>query len=175
MTRIRRTAAAALFAAVVALTAAHTQPPPPAAKPPGGNVRDHGAKGDGQTDDWQAIQNAVDAAPGIVHFPRVGFARTDRGDERAGLREGAVEKRRGAAREAFVDHQTHGVGADVDDGDRRAGIQTPLRGQRLHARAAYPHQGVFRRHEKRIHDHQRTDNEQPPHSMRCTVHTCLSC
>lgn len=41
----------------------------PGTKPPSGNVRDHGAKGDGKPDDWQSLQNAVDASAGVVHFP----------------------------------------------------------------------------------------------------------
>ncbi len=34
-----------------------------------GTVRDFGAKGDGTTDDWQAIQNSVHASHGVVRFP----------------------------------------------------------------------------------------------------------
>ena len=34
-----------------------------------GTVFDHGATGDGTTDDWQAVQNAVNAASGAVAFP----------------------------------------------------------------------------------------------------------
>jgi len=51
--------------------AALTQPPQPAAKIPSGNVRDHGARGDGG-DDTPAIQSAVDdaALSGVVHFPK---------------------------------------------------------------------------------------------------------
>lgn len=56
------------FAAVLTLTA-RTQQPPPGTKPPSGNVRDHGARGDGTTDDWQAIQNAIDARFGAIHLP----------------------------------------------------------------------------------------------------------
>lgn len=50
---------------VVSLTARTQQPAPKL--PPSGNVRDHGAKGDG-TDDTQAIQSAANAGAG-VHFP----------------------------------------------------------------------------------------------------------
>jgi len=57
-----------ILAAAVALTAARTQQPP-GARPASGNVRDHGARGDGAADDWQAVQNAVDAAAGVVHLP----------------------------------------------------------------------------------------------------------
>jgi hypothetical protein len=58
----------ALPAGIVALSAARThQPPGP--RPPGGNVRDHGAVGDGKADDWQALQAAVDAGAGAVHLP----------------------------------------------------------------------------------------------------------
>ncbi len=59
------------LAAVFALTA-HTQPPPagPGAKPLTGNARDHGAKGDGTADDWQAVQNAVDAGTGTARLPK---------------------------------------------------------------------------------------------------------
>ena len=45
-----------------------------------------------------------------------------------------VENRRRAAREAFVDHEPHGVRADVDDRDRRSVIETTLR--HVHRRAA---------------------------------------
>ena len=59
-----------LLLAVVALTAAHTkQPKPPGARLPTGNVRDHGARGDGTADDWQAVQNAVADRAGVVHLP----------------------------------------------------------------------------------------------------------
>ena len=53
--------------------AGRTQPapePPVGAQVSRGTVRDHGAKGDGATDDWQAIQNAVSAGPGAVLFPK---------------------------------------------------------------------------------------------------------
>jgi hypothetical protein len=56
------------FAALVALTA-RTQQPPSGTKQPTGNVRDHGAKGDGTADDWQAIQNAVDSGAGAIYLP----------------------------------------------------------------------------------------------------------
>src|SRR5690606_17486909 len=35
-----------------------------------GNVRRYGAKGDGKSDDTRAIQSAIDAANGIVYFPK---------------------------------------------------------------------------------------------------------
>src|SRR5690606_29391757 len=35
-----------------------------------GNVRRFGAKGDGKTDDTQAIQAAIDAGTGTVYFPK---------------------------------------------------------------------------------------------------------
>lgn len=40
--------------------------------PPTGNVRDHGAKGDGTVDDTQAVRNAVNAAAvtGAMYFPK---------------------------------------------------------------------------------------------------------
>ena len=56
-----------LAGAALALTA-RTQPP--GAKPPSGNVRDNGAKGDGTADDWQAVQNAVNAGSGTVILPK---------------------------------------------------------------------------------------------------------
>ncbi len=58
------------FAAVLALTA-HTQQPQPAPnrKPPTGNVRDHGARGDGMSDDTAAIQSAVEGMVGGVYLP----------------------------------------------------------------------------------------------------------
>jgi hypothetical protein len=45
--------------------------PKPVLQVPTGNIRDHGARGDGG-DDTQAIQSAINAAPltGIVHFPK---------------------------------------------------------------------------------------------------------
>jgi hypothetical protein len=57
--------------AAVGWAAAHTQPQPkgPGTRPPTGNVRDHGARGDGAADDWQAVQNAVDGKAGVVHLP----------------------------------------------------------------------------------------------------------
>src|SRR5262249_53507105 len=52
-------------------TAAHKSPADgPGVKAPTGNVRDHGAKGDGTDDDWQAIQNAVDGGAGVVRLPK---------------------------------------------------------------------------------------------------------
>ena len=59
------------LAVVVAITLnAQPQLPGPDMKPPSGNVRDNGAKGDGTTDDWQAIQNAIDSGSGgAVLFP----------------------------------------------------------------------------------------------------------
>jgi hypothetical protein len=56
------------FATVLALTA-HTQQPQPIRIPPTGNVRDHGARGNGMADDWAAIQNAVDGVFGTIYFP----------------------------------------------------------------------------------------------------------
>lgn len=57
--------------AAVGWAAAHTQPQPkaPGTRPPTGNVRDHGARGDGVADDWQAVQNAVNDKAGVVHLP----------------------------------------------------------------------------------------------------------
>ena len=54
-----------------ALTA-RTQQPQPTPNIPSGDVRDHGARGDGTADDTQAIQNAVNAAglSGALNFPK---------------------------------------------------------------------------------------------------------
>lgn len=54
--------------------AGRTQPTPRPEPPwlptiPAGTVRDHGAKGDGNADDWQTVQNAVNAG-GMVTFPK---------------------------------------------------------------------------------------------------------
>jgi hypothetical protein len=58
------------IAAIFALTAltARTQPPAPAGQP-SGNVRDHGAKGDGTADDTAAIQKAIEVSAGAVYLP----------------------------------------------------------------------------------------------------------
>jgi hypothetical protein len=69
MARLRTGVAVLAAALAVTLTAAH-QPPAPDTKPPTGNVRDHGARGDGTGDDWPAIQNAVDSGAGVVRLPR---------------------------------------------------------------------------------------------------------
>ena len=58
----------AILTGIVALPAARTEQSTPPGKPAGGNVRDWGAKADG-SDDWRAIQNAIDGATGSVHFP----------------------------------------------------------------------------------------------------------
>jgi hypothetical protein len=55
----------AVAAGVAALAAARVQPGRPAT----GNVRDHGAKGDGAADDTAALQDAVDRVAGSVVLP----------------------------------------------------------------------------------------------------------
>ena len=47
----------------------HSQQPKSGAKPLSGNVRDNGAKGDGIADDWQIIQNTVDAGASAIILP----------------------------------------------------------------------------------------------------------
>lgn len=65
--------AALLTAAVACLFAltARTQQPQPTRTIPSGNVRDHGARGDGN-DDTDAIQKTINAAgfSGAIHFPK---------------------------------------------------------------------------------------------------------
>jgi hypothetical protein len=69
MRRVPLVATAVLLAAALLALAAARLQPPSGGKPTSGNVRDHGAKGDGKADDSDAIQKAVDASAGVVHLP----------------------------------------------------------------------------------------------------------
>jgi len=62
-------AAAGAVAFLVYMSFASSHEPAAGPKPITGNVRDHGAKGDGTADDTEAIQAAVNARAGLVHFP----------------------------------------------------------------------------------------------------------
>src|SRR5262245_52590167 len=67
----RRAAVALLLlvpccAALLALAA--REQPSPKSTPPSGDVRAHGAKGDGEADDAAAVQKAIDSGAGAIRF-----------------------------------------------------------------------------------------------------------
>jgi hypothetical protein len=57
-------APALLALSILGAIALRAQTEQQGAKQPSGNIRDFSAKGDGTTDDWQAIQNAIDSGSG---------------------------------------------------------------------------------------------------------------